>query len=423
MSDTILCPSCGKKITITDALSKQLQLDVEKKYQQKIALIQKQSEDKFIELKKKEEHLKKQRREMENEISRETQKRENELKKILWRKAQKAAIEKTNLELKDLKQQIEEQKKKQIEYEKMELKMRKEKREIEQQQRELELKVQRKLDDERKLMSEKIQKQIQEEMRLKMLEKDKLLEDTKKALEEARRKAAQGSQQNQGEVLELDLEDSLKNTFIYDEIEPIGKGVKGADIKQIVKNNMGIISGVILWEVKQTKNWTEKWVNKFKDDLRSVKANIPVLVTTSLPKGVSGFGFYKNIWVSLPEFAIQLAVALRKNLLAVAYEKSISVGKGEKQELLYNYVSSHEFRQRVEALIEVYQEMKIQIDKERMAFERSWKQREMQLQRFFTSTAGMYGEVQGLVGSNMPEIKGLELESGGLKDNKGMKLF
>ena len=263
---------------------------------------------------------------------------------------------------------------------------------------------------------------MQEANRLKLLEKDKQIADMRKLVEEAQRKAAQGSQQNQGEVLELDLEETLANTFSYDVISPVGKGVHGADIIQNVRNSQSQSCGVILWEVKRTKNWTEKWVGKFKEDLRNAKANIPVLVTTSLPKGVHGFGAYKNIWVCLPEYAIQLATVLRKNLIEIAYERLASKGKDEKQELLYNYLSSHEFRQRVEALVEVYQEMQTQIDKERAAFEKIWKQREMQMRRLFVSTSGMYGEIQCLVGSSMPEIKGLELESGQDKQQE-LKLF
>lgn len=395
MSDQIICPNCQQPITITDAIASEFKKDLEQKH--------------LLELEK---------------IKQDQLKKEQELKKELWLKAQEEAVkkiaEKNKLEMSDLKQQLEEEKKRNEEFGKQELELRKQKRELETKQKEMELEINRKLDDEKA----KIFKQADEEHRLKDLEKDKQLSDLNKQIEELKRKAQQGSQQNQGEVLELDLEKNLKENFPNDEINPVAKGVHGADIVQNVGGRNGQVCGVILWEIKQTKNWTEGWIGKLKDDLRANKANIPVIVSTVLPKGVEGFGFYQKVWVVLPNLALQLAGALRQSLIAIAFERSANMGKGEKAELLFNYVASHEFRQRVEALVEVFQDMQGQILRERVAFEKSWKQREMQLTRLFTNTAGMYGEMQGLVGSTMPEIKGLEInEQEKLNERNEERLF
>jgi len=409
MSDQIICPKCGTQVTITDAIANQLKHDLEIKHQQQIAF------------------LKKEQLEKEKKLQIQLEAKEQEIKKEMWDKA-KAAAEKNQevqsqkqaIEMEDLRQQLSEQKKRNDEFAQQELELRKQKRELEARQKEIELEINRKLDDEKA----KIFKQADEEHRLKDLEKDKQLSDLNKQIEELKRKAQQGSQQNQGEVLELDLEKKLCENFVTDQINPVGKGVHGADIVQTVCSRNGSQCGVILWEIKQTKNWTEAWIGKLKDDLRANKANIPVIVSTVLPKEVTGFGYYNKVWVVLPNLALQLAGALRHSMIAIAFERSATQGKGEKAELLFNYVASHEFRQRVEALVEVFQDMQGQILRERVAFEKSWKQREMQLHRLFVNTAGMYGEMQGLVGSTMPEIKGLEInEQEKLNEKNEEKLF
>jgi len=397
MSDQITCPNCQTQITISQALSVQLSVKLKEEMAKK---------QKEFEIQKK--ALDVERTQLEKQIEEKASQKAEVIKREYWQKAQLQAAKKIDLELKSMKEELDEKRKENEELNKKELAMIKEKRQLDEDRKKLELDVARKIEEERNILTEKIEKETLEKSRLKILELEKKNKDTQKALEEAQRKANQGSQQNQGEVLELDLEKTLAKNFPQDQIEPIGKGVSGADIIQAVRSN-NQSCGVILWEVKQTKNWTEGWVDKFKSDLRSQKANIPVLVTTALPKKIEGFGFYQNIWVCLPKFAVSLAVALRRNLISSAFERAAAVGKGEKAELLYSYVSSHEFRQRVEALVEVFQDMQGQIFKERTAFEKSWKQREAQMQRLFVNTAGMYGEMQGLVGSTMPEIKGLEL--------------
>jgi hypothetical protein len=238
------------------------------------------------------------------------------------------------------------------------------------------------------------------------------------SLEEAKRKAQQGSQQTQGEVLELDLEETLRQEFPNDEIEPVGKGVKGADIRQIVKSPKGFVCGVILWESKRTKAWTDEWLTKLKDDLRAEKANIPVIVSTSLPKELKSLmGLIDGVWVTTYELFIPMATLLRKNLLDIGFQKAVSAHRGDKADLLYEYITGHEFRQQVEALAEVYHEMQEEISKERVAFEKIWKTREGQVKRLSLATANVYGSMQGLVGSSMPQVKGLDLPQ--LEDKTG----
>src|SRR3989344_110349 len=318
--------------------------------------------------------------------------------------------EKANIEITDLKKALAEKEEKVEELREQELKLREEKRKIEEREKDLKLEVERRIDEEKKKIEEAVLTQASHDHHLKDLEKDKKINDLMLALEEATRKAQQGSQQLQGEILELDLEETLRTVFPNDEIEPVGKGVKGADVRQIVKSPKGFTCGVILWESKRTKDWKDEWLTKLKDDLRREKANIPVIVTSAMPKDITnGMGLKDGVWVMSNTLALPLATLLRKNLLDIAYQKAVTTKTGEKAELLYDYITGHEFRQQVEALVEVYKEMNDQIGRERAAFEKSWKAREAQIKRVLISVTNIYGSAQGLAGSSMPQIKGLEL--------------
>ena len=348
MDNNIKCPACGKLIAITEAVKQEFEKELGEKYQKDLEIAQKQVEEKSL-----------------LEI--------NELKKILEEKERKNA-------------------------------------ELREQEIKLQFSFQRKLDEERKRVEETVMKHATENFRLKEMEREKVISDLKKSLEEAQRKASQGSQQTQGEVLELDLENTLRVAFPNDQIEPVEKGIKGADIRQIVKSPRGTVCGVILWESKRTKAWTDEWLVKLKDDLRAVHADIPVIVSTVLPKEAeNGFGLKEGVWLVTHGLVIPLAIMIRKNLLDVGYQKALSINQGRKADLVYDFITGNEFRQQVESLVEVFKEMQDQLFKEKTAFEKIWKSREGQIKRLISGTVNIYGGAQGLVGSSMPQIKGLEL--------------
>ncbi len=292
-----------------------------------------------------------------------------------------------------------------------ELEVRKERNKLEEERRTFELEKQRQLDKERETIRQKTAQEIMESQRLKDKEKDKVIDDLKKALEDAQRKATQGSQQLQGEVQELDLEQMLKKEFPEDFVEPIGKGVLGADVRQTVKNQRGIACGVILWESKRTKAWSDGWIGKLKEDLRNDRANVPVIVSEVVPDEISriGIGEKNGVYICRPTLAYALALLLRRGLLYADRLKMVAENKQTKAEELYAFVTSHEFTQNVEAMIEIYVEMRNQIQKERIAFEKSWKLRESQVQRLLSGVAGMYGNMQGIAGTALPPIRHLEL--------------
>lgn len=374
MKNTLLCPACGREIEISEALKYQIQQEVL------------------------------------TEISQKHEKDKEEMRKQVEAAAKKETEEKMQLEMTDLKRQVEEKNRKVDELQNQELKLREEKRRLEEKEKELKLEVERRVDEETKKVEEKVLKQALEVHHLKDLEKEKIIHDLTKALEDAQRKAHQSSQQLQGEVLELDLEGTIRASFPQDAIEPVGKGVRGADVRQTVKSPRGFPCGVILWETKRTKVWADEWTAKLKSDLRQESAHIPVIVSTVLPKGLeSGLGLKDGVWVVSFTLVLPLAILLRTNLLDLAYHKAVAEGKGRKADTIYSYITGHEFRQQVEALVEVYQDMQEQLLRERAAFEKNWKVREMQIRRLLTSTARVYGTLHGLVGSSLPHIKGLEL--------------
>lgn len=377
----IKCPNCGKDVEISEAFKHQIEEQI------------------VSEISKKHE--------------KELQKVAEKTKKNLEEKIKKQS----EMELSDLKNQLKEQSQKLDQMRDQELKLREEKRKIEEEKKDLKLAVERQIDKKSKEIEKKAQEKAHEEFRLKEKEKEKTIEDLKKALEEARRKAQQGSQQTQGEVLEIDFEQKLIQEFPNDEITPVEKGSRGADVRQVVKSPKGIHCGTILWETKRTKTWSDKWIAKLKDDLRAEKANIPVIVSISLPKDMKNeMGLRNGVWIVSYGLSITLARLLRKNLLDVGYQKALSTHRGKKADHLYEYITSHEFRHQVEAIVEVYKTTKDQIEKERRAYERLWKTREKQAERIVMSTANIVGSIQGVVGQASLPVKGLdllELESGG----------
>src|SRR3989344_4653435 len=373
-SPTIICPKCKSEIPVEEALGHSIQEKLEKEFEKKL-------KDK-----------------------------EGELMEKLEKEGGK--------EIKLLKEELESKSKKLVESQELELELRKQKLALEEKEREFELTKQRQIDAEREKIRLKVETEMLDSQRLHDREKDKVIDDLKKALDDAQRKANQGSQQTQGEVAELDLEETLKIRFLYDAIEPVGKGVRGADIRQVVKTSLGNVCGTILWESKRTKAWSAEWVTKLKDDLRSEKANVAVIVSTVLPEeAATGIGLVDGVWVVSYALYLVLAELLRQKLIDVAREKYVSQNKSSKAEVLYNYIVSHEFGQQVEAIVEVYQDMQSQIARERAAFEKLWKTRQAQVNRLVGSTANIIGSLRGSVGSTLPSIKGLDLpglEEGGL---------
>ena len=438
ISQAIQCPECGTEIEISEVLSNQLERDLRKnleaeskallktavdkaKYDSKQASSLeikdlenqlKEQEEQSLELRKKSRELEAQKEGMEDEITRRVKDNEKVLQKKLTDQIKNSINQEKATELLDLQAQLDDKNKNLEKAQKLELSLRRQARELEDKQKDLNITLERKLDEGRKEIAEKLTIQLQEKADLQLKAKEQQIESLNKSLNDAKRKIDQGSQETQGEALEADLESKLRVQFPTDEIDPVAKGVKGADIIQTVKNPQLSGCGKILWEAKNTKSWTQGWIQKLKDDQLATGANIAMLVSVTLPQGLKTFAQIDGVWVCSPSSALPLVSALREQLIAVDFVKCASEGKDEKMEMMFSYLSGDEFRQRVEALVETFESMHLQLHRERRAMERLWKEREKQIQRIVTNTTGMYGDIRGIIGSSVQEIKALELDDG-----------
>jgi hypothetical protein len=282
-------------------------------------------------------------------------------------------------------------------------------RELADRERELELTIQKQVSEQVNAAASKAETAVDERYRLKLLEKDTLLESMQKKVEELNQKITQGSQQVQGEVQELDLEAKLRVTFPFDSVTEVAKGVNGADCSQIVVSPTGAHCGLILWESKRTKNWSDNWLPKLREDGRKAQADLLVIVSQAMPEELiaTGFGCIDSVWVCAPSLAATLAIALRATLLAVHNTKQVQAGMKSKSEEVYAYVTGPQFRHRVEALVESFTAMNEDLVAEQKSMQRQWAKRATQIERILTSTTGMFGDLQGIAGKALPEPTGL----------------
>ncbi len=320
------------------------------------------------------------------------------------------AMQQQQLEMQALQNQLNEQVNKVKLAQENELKLRERGRKLEARQNELDLEVARKLDDERNKISQELRQQLDTEHHIKLKEKQQQIESLRNSLNDAKRKAEQGSQETQGEALELSLEDALRQLFPQDDIQSVSKGVKGADVLQTVRNSALQECGKILWEVKNTKNWSPAWITKLKDDLRAANAQIPVLLSAVLPAEIKRFGQLDGVWVADMQAYAGVVTVLRQQLIEVEFVRAAHRGQQGKTELVYEYLVGDGFRSKVEAIVEAFDAMEQQLIRERRAMEKQWREREQIIRRMTTNTVGMYGEIKGIVGTTLPEIKQLELD-------------
>jgi len=371
--NTILCPHCGKTVEISEAISAQMEQAIVKReklrFQKELDVVKKEA--------------------LEESAQKAQERFELQVKRLTEDAVAKDEQNKELLsELTKLTDQLRLSKK---------------------EKDEAELSMRKKLAQEEGKIREDATKKAEEEQRLKIVEKDKQLQDALKSNEEMRRKLQQGSQQLQGEVFETEFEELLVKQYPNDKILPVGKGVRGGDIIQEVWDRRGNYAGKILWELKNTKNWSEEWVDKLKGNQRDITAEEAVLISEVLPATVKNAGFYENIWVTKQNFVVPLADTLRAKLIQMYYVKKSVKSKDQKMEILYDYLSGVEFRHRVEAIIEAFTNMQDETEKEKRYFQNKWARDEKNIRKVIDNTYGMHGDLKGIVGSMLPQIKGIEM--------------
>lgn len=405
MSDTVICPNCKFEIEVTEVLSAQLRTQLQKEFEAEIRKKESAIEKREADVVRAKEEVEKAQQDIDRRVSEQLSKERKQLSEEALAKAR----EQVTLEIRDKDQQLTEANQKLKAAQDAELTLRKERRELEEQKATLELTLTRRLDEERAKIRETAKKEAAEERHLKDAEKDKLINDLRVQLDDMKRKAEQGSQQLQGEILETTLEDLLRQQFPFDEITPVQKGVHGGDVIHIVRDASGAVCGIILWESKRTKAWSDGWLPKLRDDQRAAKAQIAILVSLELPKDVTTFRHIDGVWVTSVTCAISLTHALRAGMLEVGAAKRALDGRHDKMEVLYKYLSGQEFRHRVEGIVEAFVTLREELEAEKRATQLRWAKREKQLDRAVTQTTGMYGDLSGIIGGALPAIANLEL--------------
>lgn len=384
MNDTITCPHCKKKFPLDQAMTHEIKEKLEVETSKKL-----------------EEEKKKLNDEARNW-------REGQLMKL-----KEKAKEEMELQLKDKSNELEELKTQKKELQEQTLELNKLVREIKQENDKQRIEMEKKLTLSQEKIREEEKLKSDEENKLKIREKDNKIAEAMKMVEDYKRKLEQGSQQSQGEVMEEELKKILGEEFPYDTISDVPKGIRGADLVQTVKNNSGKECGTILWESKRTKAWTEGWISKLKQDQREIKAELAIIVTQVLPLGIKNFGLKDGIWVVDYKTVLGAAISLRNNLVEVYGVRSANKGKEEKKEILWNYLTSIEFKQRVEAIYESYSGLTTELQKEKDWFTHKWAREEKNISLIKDNLLGMHGDLEGIVGKTLPELEQLKkLEEG-----------
>ena len=407
---TITCPKCKAEIKLTESLAAPLIESTRRQFERQLAQKDADIAKRETSIHQREEALSKAKETIDNQVA---EKLRQERIKIAAEEARKAKLvlatdlEQKAKEITDLQEVLKIRDEKLAEAQKAQAELIRKQRELDDAKREFDLTVEKKIQEGLAAAREQAQKEAEEQLKLKVMEKEQTIASMQKQIEELKRKAEQGSQQLQGEVQELELEALLSTKFPRDTIEPVPKGEHGGDILHRVCGPFGQSCGTILWESKRTKNWSDVWLGKLRDDQRTAKAEIAVIVSQALPKEVETFDLVDGVWVTHPRAAVPVAVTLRHTLIEVASARQASEGQQTKMEMVYQYLTGPRFRQRIQAIVEAFSSMQEDLDKEKKAILKQWAKREEQINRVMQSTVGMYGDLQGIAGKTLQEVEGL----------------
>lgn len=451
---TITCPTCRAEIRLTESLAAPLIATTRERYEKLLA----QQRDSVVkreqEITEREERLAKDRETLDaavaekvkaerEKLASEAAKREQAFKareeqlarekesldaavaeklsaervKIAADEAKKAKLllsndlEQKSKEVADLQEVLKQRDEKLAEAQNARAEFMKKQRELDDARREMEVTIEKRIADSLGKTREQAQREIEEQHRLVMEAKDKVIEDQKRQLAEAQRKLEQGSQQTQGEVLEMELESILKRQFPFDLIEPVPTGTRGADVYQHVRNERGQTCGMILWESKNTKAWKDEFISKLLANGRACKADVCALLTVTLPKDVCNFADVQGVWVTNRDCVIGVASCLRSMLIELGAAKRFIEGQTGKMERVYHYLTSSDFRDHMKAVVDSFKVMRADIEKERMSMANHWKKREKQLDLARDSAMSVHGSIMAIAGADLTPIEGLELES------------
>ncbi len=415
---TIVCPNCATTIRLTESLAAPLIAATRQDFERRILEKDNAMAAREQTFREQEQSIVEARRTIDSKISEGVfVQLAAERARLVAEEARKARLAlgadldaKSN-ELSELKELLQKREEKLAEAQGAQADLIRKQRELDDARRELGLTVQNKVNEELAAVRGQALKEVEDSIGLKIAERDRVIASMQKKIDDLKQKADQGSQQLQGEVQELELESLLRGKFPFDSIEPVPKGEFGGDVVHRVIGPGGQACGTILWESKRTRHWSDTWLTKLRDDQRAAKAEIAILVSQVLPKGVETFDVIDGVWITTPRAALPVATSLRHGLMQVSMARQIAEGQQTKTEMVYQYLTGPAFRHRVEAIVETFTSMREDLDRERKVISKQWAKREQQIARVVTATVGMYGDLQGIAGKSMQEIEGLELEA------------
>jgi hypothetical protein len=383
----ISCPNCKTEIRLTESLAAPLLESTRRQYEERIAAKDTELAERL-------------------EAERKTIAKEESAKA---RRLLSADIDKQAQELADLQEVLNDRNTKLAEAQKAQAELIRKQRELDDAQREMDLTIEKRVQESLAPVREKAKQEAEEALKLKVSEKQETITAMARQIEDLKRRAEQGSQQLQGEVQELELESLLRAAFPHDGVEPVPKGEHGGDLIHRVIGPNARICGTILWESKRTKSWSDEWLCKLRDDQRAAKAEVALIVSQVLPNDVDSFNLIDGVWVTSPRCAIPVAIALRHSLIELAAARQAGEGQQTKMELVYQYLTGPRFRHRIQAIVEKFADMQEDLERERKTMTKLWAKREEQIRGVVESTAGMYGDLQGIAGKTLLEIDGLEM--------------
>jgi hypothetical protein len=409
---TLTCPSCSTEIKLTESLAAPLIADTRRRYETQLAQKEAEVAAREAAIRDQQENLACARQEIDAELA---TRLDQERGKIAVAEALKAKrLVETDLdarakEIADLNEVLRQRDAKLADAQRAQAELVRKQRDLDDARREIDLTIEKRVQVELTAVRDRAKEETEAALSLRVREKEEQIASMQRQIEDLKRKAEQGSQQLQGEVQELALEALLRERFARDLIEPVPKGEFGGDLIQRVVGPTGQVVGSILWEAKRTKNWSDGWLGKLREDQRAAKADVALIVSHTLPKGLQTFDYIEGIWVTDPKCAVAVAVALRESLVALSAARLAGEGQQTKMEMIYRYLTGPRFRHRIEAVVERFTEMQADLERERKAMTRLWAKREEQIHGVVETMAGLYGDLQGIAGRSLQEIEGLEV--------------
>lgn len=398
---TIKCPNCHHAFPIGNALAQEIEADIRGKYLKRYSDDQQKLEEEKKKLAREMEELKLKGENQDQILDDKLKLAKQQLQEELSKKA--GAEVQAQMEV--MREELDKKSKLLVETQKRELLILQREQKMKEKEEQLKIEMEKQFLEKQKEIEDKVRKIESERTDLKVKELEKKLADQVELAETMRRKAEQGSMQLQGEVQELALEELLRSTFPFDSIDEVAKGVKGADCVQTVRNTMAQPCGKVIYESKRTKAFAGDWIEKLKSDMRAQQADIAVIVTEVLPKEMDSFGFKDGVWICRFSDVKALAYMLRDSLIRIHNALATQENKGDKMQLLYNYLTANEFRQNIEAVVEGFLSLKDSISRERIQMEKIWKEREKQLEKVLLNTTQFYGSIKGIAGNAVADLK------------------